>query len=886
MLGWEGFVVIFLVLAALFTLFKDWAGADFIFLGVLSIMMVSRIVSVDEALAGFSNTAPLTVAVLFAVATGISETGCLDAIFDVILGNPGGLGIAMIRMMLPVTILSAFMNNTPVVAIMIPIVKTWCQKADLPPGQLYIPLSFASMLGGTCTLIGTSTNLVISGLMEEESDLDGGTGFFDIGKFGIPVAIGGLIYMFIFSPLLLPGRSSARLQYNQSSFLVGLEVPVQSRVVGCSVDEAGLRGLDGLYLASVRRGQNMISAIGPEFVIAAHDILYFTGIMSSLQTIADLYNLRPLTDETEELMPALLGSPRRGAKPANGESTFDEQFNETKGRRNSAFRPMSIATTSEAPLLDRASVGAMNHLLQAQVAVGAPIVGQSVKAIGFRSRFKAAILAISRNGDKVPGSLGGIVLQENDTLILDCGQGFDEHSEDVTVNLTNITRSTAKSEREFMVAMEVMPRGPLVNKTIEKANLRGLPQLYLVEIERATGHRIPAVSPTEVLKAGDVLWFTGVLESVASLRKIPGLVPHGDQVNKLKRSTQSSRLVEAVLAPTSVMVGKTVRESQFRTRFHAVIIGVHRQGHRLKEKIGDIRLRGGDVLLLDTSTDFVNEYKNSRNFALVSEVADSHQPRFDRALIAMLALLAMVGSQLLGVVFDRTFVELIVAALLAAAIMLIAQCMTGDQARASVKWDVIITIAAAFGVSAGIENSEVAKLIADSLVSVGKAIGGDFFVMCAMYFATMILSNLVANNAAAALMFPIAMGVARQNNIKASRMSALLMLAASSAFMSPFGYQTNLMVFASGGYTIMDFVKFGAPMQLWQAAVSLTVIFLEDEYLLVWFFSFLAAVLVFSMGYIKSTIQRCFGKEQLSKTLSTNQTTAKLVEASTSFSGK
>ena len=144
----------------------------------------------------------------------------------------------------------------------------------------------------------------------------------------------------------------------------------------------------------------------------------------------------------------------------------------------------------------------------------------------------------------------------------------------------------------------------------------------------------------------------------------------------------------------------------------------------------------------------------------------------------MLALMAMVMSQLVGVAFDRTFVDLIIAALIAAAVMLIAQCLTGEQARAAVKWDVIITVAAAFGVSAGIENSNVAKLIADSLVSVGmcrlmfpsiifspgQAIGGNLFVMFAIYMATMLLSNLVANNAVAALMFPIAMDVARRKN--------------------------------------------------------------------------------------------------------------------------
>lgn len=189
-------------------------------------------------------------------------------------------------------------------------------------------------------------------------------------------------------------------------------------------------------------------------------------------------------------------------------------------------------------------------------------------------------------------------------------------------------------------------------------------------------------------------------------------------------------------------------------------------------------------------------------------------PRFDRVVVSLVALAAMVLTQLVGIVYTDFDVDLIVAALFAAAIMLIAQCLSGEAARASVKWDVIITIASAFGISAAMENSDMAEAIADGLVSAGEAIGGDFFVMLAVYLATMLLSNLVANNAVAALMYPIASDIASKRGIEQGRMSSLLMMAASAAFMSPFGYQTNLMVYAAGGYTIKDFVKFGAPMQV------------------------------------------------------------------------
>lgn len=188
--------------------------------------------------------------------------------------------------------------------------------------------------------------------------------------------------------------------------------------------------------------------------------------------------------------------------------------------------------------------------------------------------------------------------------------------------------------------------------------MRGLPQLFLVEVERANGKKLAAVSPQETLHGGDILWFAGDLEGVASLQKIPGkpvecgysvptlftmfvhivlssgamiflyslcsgLTSHGDQASKLSHSKLDHRLAQAVVSPVSRLVGRTVKRSQFRTHFRAVIIGVHRQGQRLRQKIGDIRLHGGDVLLLLTGPQFLGQYRNCRDFALVSEVENS-----------------------------------------------------------------------------------------------------------------------------------------------------------------------------------------------------------------------------------------------------------------------
>eukprot|EP01026_Neomeris_dumetosa_P046441 TRINITY_DN3953_c0_g1_i4.p1 TRINITY_DN3953_c0_g1~~TRINITY_DN3953_c0_g1_i4.p1 ORF type:complete len:658 (-),score=101.78 TRINITY_DN3953_c0_g1_i4:389-2092(-) len=513
------------------------------------------------------------------------------------------------------------------------------------------------------------------------------------------------------------------------------------------------------------------------------------------------------------------------------------------------------------------------NFLQAVIRDDAEIIGKNVREVGFRSRFQAAIVTIHRDGQRIQGKLGDAVLEAGDFLVLNAAADFNQLQDDVQKNLGDIRSAGNIADREFMVAMQVSPQARLVGLTIERAGLRGLPQTYLVTIEREDGTTIHAAPPDEVLKENDILWFVGAMESVTTLRKIPGLVLYGDQVQKLNVDRLERRLVQVVISSKSVMVGKTVREIKFRTKYNAAIIGVHRQGHRLRAKIGTIMLEPGDVLLLDTGAEFLQNFKNDTNFALVSEVENSSPPRFDKVLIACAAAIAMIIiSQI-----SATNISLFNAGLLAAGVMLATRCLSGDQARASIKWDVYITIAAAFGLSTALEKSGGAEAIADLLVDIGTSMGGNIWIMVAIYIATALLSNIVANNAAAALMFPIARQVAQEQDIDESLMSFLLMLAASAAFASPFGYQTNLMVYAAGGYNTMDFIRFGGPMQIWQGIVSVAVIGIgyinKDLWPIVWVVSFAATLVVFFGASFASLFQVWLNR-RYKRRQSTNDSTA------------
>ena len=269
-----------------------------------------------------------------------------------------------------------------------------------------------------------------------------------------------------------------------------------------------------------------------------------------------------------------------------------------------------------------------------------------------------------------------------------------------------------------------------------------------------------------------------------------------------------------------------MRETKFRTRFDAAIVAVHRHGARIVAKVGSIELRAGDVLLLDTGPSFVHRFRNDYNFLLVSEIENSSPPRFDKFYAASACIVLMM------VIHMAFKVSLAVSAVVAAAGMVAVGCLTAERARKAVKWDVIVTIACAFGLSNALENSGVAKEFASVLVDLAEATNtGEVGILCAVYLSTCLMSLIIANNAAALLMYPIAKAAADSSpDISELRAMYALMFAASSSFASPFGYQTNLMIYGPGEYVFKDFLRFGLPMQLWQMVATIGFIVLDESY--------------------------------------------------------
>ncbi len=319
-----------------------------------------------------------------------------------------------------------------------------------------------------------------------------------------------------------------------------------------------------------------------------------------------------------------------------------------------------------------------------------------------------------------------------------------------------------------------------------------------------------------MLRGGDRLVFVGIVDSVLDLQKLRGLRPATNQVFKLDAPRSERCMIEAVVSPNNPLVGQTIRDGRFRAVYNAAVIAVARQGERLRQKIGDIVLQPGDTLLLEAHPSFADQQRNSRDFFLVSRLEDSTPPGHEKAWLAIAILVAMV------VVAGFEWLSMVHVGLLAAGAMLVTGCCNANTARRSIDWEVLITIAAALGIGETMRSTGLAHEIA---VGATSAIGNHpMAALAAVYGVTMLLTELLSNNATAALMYPIAMATAKQLGLDYHPFLIAIMFAASCGFATPFGYQTNLMVYGPGGYRFSDFLRVGVALDLLVMAVALATI--------------------------------------------------------------
>ena len=373
--------------------------------------------------------------------------------------------------------------------------------------------------------------------------------------------------------------------------------------------------------------------------------------------------------------------------------------------------------------------------------------------------------------------------------------------------------------REYTVEMTVEPGSPLVGKSIEAAGLRHLPGMYLMEINR-DGAVIPAVGSSTVLQANDQLVFVGVVESVVDLQRIPGLKPATDQMFKLDSPRAHRRLVEAVVSTSYPFLRMTVRESMFRSHYNAAIIAVNRDGVRLSGRIGDIRLQPGDTLLLEASAGFVASQRNSRHFFLVSEVEDSAPVRHEHATLARAITLLFIVAVSLLAWFDVKDAPLL-AALPCALLMILLRCSRASEARRSIDWSVILVMGAGIGIGAAMDASRTDEFLIRNLTG---ALGDNpHVILAAVFTIASLLTNMITAKAAAIVTLQIADAAAASLGVSMAPFAIAVIIGCAGSFATPYGYQTNMMVYGPGGYRSSDYLRLGIPLTILTGIITLII---------------------------------------------------------------
>jgi len=567
------FAVIAFLLISLYTEFIRPAYAFFIVIVVLNLF---GILTPTEVLHGLANEQLAVIVFLIALGRIFQKRPLIDAFFNRALNRVKTRAGLMSRMLPFVAVFSAFLNNTPLVAMLIPYIHSWGKKNEIAPSKLLIPLSFAAILGGCSTLIGTSTNLIVNSLLVGEGaqyDLEP-LGIFEFSYVGVPMIVIGLLY-----------------------------------------------------------------------IVAAHKLL-----------------------------------------------------------------------------------------------------------------------------------------PEKKDVFAD----FQERT------------------REYIVETQIAPDSQLIGKTVEEAHLRHLKGLFLTEIFRGS-QVIAPVSPSSYLLEGDVLIFAGNTEKIADLVKqsIGLTLPH--MVEKYRQ--EQVDIVEVVISYNSSLIGKKVRDSDFRGTYDAAILAIHRNGEKISGKIGDMGLKSGDVLLVVAGTGFGKHEVEERDFYFISKIREIPKQNIKKAALLIGGTVLAIGLAIAGVA------SLFQTLLVLLAVLLMFRVTSLTDIRASIDYNLIVIIALGLALGVAMIKTGVADMIANSFVAIFEPLG-VIGVMFGIFLVSNILSAFMFNAAAAVIIFPVSLSIALTMNVNPVPFVLLVAFGVGTSFITPIGYQTNLMVYGPGGYSFWDFFRIGFPLTL------------------------------------------------------------------------
>ncbi|MCH7228868.1 SLC13 family permease [Haloferula sp. A504] len=774
-------IAVLLILAVSLVLFvTEKLRMDVVALLVLGTLGVSGLVTLEEALAGFSNPAVVTVWAMFILSAGLSATGVADFIGQRVLRLAGKGEVRMILViMLTTGVLSAFMNNIGVAALMLPVVMDIARRTGTPPSRLLMPMAYSSLLGGLTTLIGTPPNLVASTALRQ-AGLEGFE-LFEFAPIGVPALVGGALFIALVGRHLLPAKmpegmggeaAKAGLQfaYGLEERRFGLRIGEGSPLHGRKLRGSGLSATLGLTVLSVRRGHETFGDLGPDFVLESGDILSAQGRI--------------------------------------------DEFREFLG-----WQALEMASGDEIlQVLSSEKLAVVN----ATVAPRSELVGLTVEEAGFRARFGAHIVAVRRPGKVIRDDLSKVPLKAGDVLTLDGPReplgklgGSEAFSEVQMVSQEHL--SDIYPDSDSLIELMLPPDSRLAGMTVARSGLGETLGLRIIGIARRGGS-ILFPDADEVFEPGDQLLVLGKPEGLELMRAIQSLelLEDDGEGGSMEELGETEGIAEVTFSPRSTLPGRTPKELDFRQRYGLQVLSIWRRGRSWRSHLRHMPLEFGDALLLRGPREQVEKLADDPDFVVLTRMAYGDQARAEpgKAVLSAVLMLAVVGLVLAGVL------PIAIAAVAGAAVMLATRCLTMEDAYRAIDWKSVFLIAGMIPLGTAMESSGAAHWIAGGVSGAMEPLG-LWGILLGIYLLTAAATTIVPTTALVLIMAPIAIGTSAEMGIDPKLLMMGVAMAASASFTSPISHPANVLVMGPGGYRFVDYVKMGVVLAL---VVALTVL--------------------------------------------------------------
>jgi len=772
----EIIVVLGILIVAIVLFITEWVRMDVVALLVLGSLAVTGLVTPADALSGFSSPAVVTVWAVLILSGALARTGVASLIGRRLMRLAGDSEVRlMIIIMLTVGILSGFMNTIGVVSLFLPVIIDISHKTKQPPSKLLIPLAFAALLGGLNTLIGTPPNILIAEALKNAGLRP--FAMFEFAPVGISVLIVGTIYMVLIGRHLLPSRDTTRelgsengkdlkSVYELHSRMVMLNLPLDSMLHGKTLAESRLGSVLGLNVVAVlRNGQTYLS---PEsaFTLQSGDRLLVEGRLEQLTEMQTRDHLIVDNEgfEIERLVSA------------------DVDLHE-----------MRITPTSK-------------------------LVGQTLRQVGFRQKYGVIVLAIMREGTSFRTNVESIPLLVDDKLLIQARQDQLDglHETDLGLDISKPVSLADYKLGDRLMVVRVPPDSYLVGKSLTESRLGDSYGLGVLGIVRGD-QTLLMMPPEEMLQENDILLVKGKEHDLMLIKGLQSLELEAQPLPDLGEiESEEIGLVETVLSPHSTLVGRTLRELNFRFKYGLSVLAVWSEGRAYRSGLRDRRLNFGDALLLYGSRRRLRLLGQEPDFIVLTE--DAQVPPLKEKVPIAIIIMLMV---LIPVVFG--WLPIAITTIVGVALMILTGCLTMEEAYRSIEWKAIFLIAGMLPLGIAMEQTGAAQLLANGMISLIGGFG-TLPIMAGFFLLAALASQFMPNPAVAVLLAPIALSTASDMGVSPYPLMMTVAVSASAAFLSPVGHAANVLVMGPGGYRFSDYFKVGLPLTLLTMVIVLIVV--------------------------------------------------------------